>query len=101
EHKGAGEAAAFIDVDADEEGICTCGLENKEIGLKLNLRFKKDQLPWLVNWQHWGRGEYVTGLEPATHPPVGQAEAQEQGTICYLEPGETRKYELEFEIITT
>jgi hypothetical protein len=100
EHKGAGEAAAFIDVDADEKGICDCGLNNKEIDLKLDLKFKKRELPWLINWQHWGKGEYVTGLEPATHPPVGQVKAKEQGTIIYLEPGERRNYNLEFEVIT-
>jgi galactose mutarotase-like enzyme len=100
EHKGAGEAVAFIDIDTDDEGNCICGLYNREIDLRLNLKFKKEQLPWLVNWQHWGQGEYVTGLEPATLPPIGQAKAKEQGTIIYLEPGESRNYELEFEIIS-
>lgn len=99
-HKGTGEAAAFIDIDADDKGICTCGFYNEKVGLRLNLRFKKKQLPWLINWQHWGKGEYVTGLEPATHPPIGQAKAKEEGSIIYLEPGENRSYDLEFEVVT-
>lgn len=98
EHRGTGEAAAFVDVASDENGYCYGGLRNKKIGLQLTLKFKKAQLPWLINWQHWAKGEYVTGLEPATHPPVGQARAKEAGTILYLEPGEKRVYDLEFGI---
>lgn len=99
EHDAGGEAAAFIDIKSDDNGKCTCGLNNKQLGLKLFLKFKKDQLPWLINWQHWGKGEYVTGLEPATHPPIGQKKAKESGTIIYLQPGEKRSYDLEFEVI--
>lgn len=99
EHNAGGEAAAFIDIKANENGICTCGLNNKQLGLKLLLSFRKEQLPWLVNWQHWGKGEYVTGLEPATHPPIGQKRAKESGTIIYLERGEKRSYDLTFEVI--
>lgn len=98
-HKGGGEAAAFIDVEADDFGICTCGINNEKIGLQFILKFRKEQLPWLVNWQHWGKGEYITGLEPATYPPVGQTKAKEQGGIINLKPGESRSYDLEFEAI--
>ena len=56
-------------------------------------------MPWLTNWQHWGKGEYVTGLEPGTHPPIGQAKARAQGTLIHLAPGETRKYDLRFEVL--
>jgi galactose mutarotase-like enzyme len=53
----------------------------------------------LTNWQHWGENEYVTALEPGTHPPIGQAKAREEGSLISLKPGETRSYELEFEVI--
>ncbi|RPE12419.1 DUF4432 family protein [Chitinophaga lutea] len=98
-HAGTGEAAAFIDVAADADGWSICGLHNPRIELAAVLRFKKSQLPWLTNWQHWGPGEYVTGLEPGTHPPIGQAAARKQGTLIFLEPGERRSYELELEIL--
>jgi hypothetical protein len=63
------------------------------------VRFKKSQLPWFVNWQHWAPGEYVTGLEPCTNPPVGQAAARKEGTLIMLQPGESRQYELKLEVI--
>lgn len=99
EHSGGGEEAAFIDIIPDSSGWCTCGLHNAEIGLALSLRFQKKQLPWLTNWQHWGKGEYVTGLEPGTNPPVGQAKAREQQELIFLAPGETRTYDLEVDVL--
>lgn len=99
EHSGPGEEAAFIDIQADASGRCSCGLYNSRAGIALALRFRKEQLPWLINWQHWGRGEYVTGLEPATNPPIGQAAARERGELILLEPGERREYDLEMELL--
>jgi galactose mutarotase-like enzyme len=101
EHLGSGEDAAFIDIQADAAGQCTCGLHNARLGLALALRFQKSQLPWLTNWQHWGLGEYVTGLEPGTNPPIGQAQARQQGQLLLLEPGESRHYDLEIEVFHT
>lgn len=100
EHAGAGEEACFIDPSADTSGRCTCGILNQRIGLKLNIRFKKDQLPCLTNWQHWGVREYVTGLEPGTHYPTGQRQARQNGTLIYLEPGASKKIELIMDVQT-
>lgn len=99
EHSGGGEDVAFINIAADSSGQCTCGLYNGNIGLATALRFQKKELPWLINWQHWGKGEYVTGLEPATNPPIGQAKARELQDLILLAPGESRDYHLEFEIL--
>jgi hypothetical protein len=99
EHRGGGEEAAFIDVAADLSGQWVCGLRNSRIGLAVALRFQKAQLPWLTNWQHWAKGEYVTGLEPGTNPPIGQAKAREQQELIHLAPGESRKYDLELEVL--
>lgn len=100
DHAGFGEEVAFIDPTPDAEGWCTAGLSNPRISLALMLRFRKDQLPHLTNWQHWGKGEYVTGLEPGTHPPIGQALARERNELVYLAPGESRSYDLEIKLIT-
>ncbi|UFH56985.1 aldose 1-epimerase family protein [Spirosoma sp. KNUC1025] len=100
DHSGTGEAVASVDIIPDNSGLCTVGLHNAKIGVALALRFRKDQLPWFINWQHWGKGEYVTGLEPATNPLIGQAKAREQHELLFLEPGETRTYDLELEILT-
>ncbi|MEJ7736337.1 MAG: aldose 1-epimerase family protein [Chitinophagaceae bacterium] len=99
EHSGTGEEAAFIDIAADASGQCVSGLYNSRLGIAVSLRFLKKQLPWLTNWQHWGKGEYVTGLEPATNPPIGQARAREQNELIFIPPGESRIYDLDIEVL--
>ena len=100
EHGGTGEEAAFIDIATDEEGWCICGIHNPALGIAVSLKFQKAQLPWLTNWQHWGKGEYVTGLEPGTNPPIGQAKARERNELIFLQPGETRAYELQIDVLS-
>lgn len=92
DHKGAGEEAVFIDVVSDGHGDSLCGIYNSKLGIALKLGFKKNELPWLTNWQHWGKGEYVTGLEPGTNPPLGQKYARENNQLIVLKPKEKRKY---------
>lgn len=99
-HNGAGEEAAFIDIASDEQGECVCGIHNAALGLLVTIQFPKKQLPCLTNWQHWAKGEYVTGIEPGTNPPIGQAAARKQGTLIILEPGEYRNYNLTIEVHT-
>ncbi|MEO8414715.1 MAG: aldose 1-epimerase family protein [Ginsengibacter sp.] len=99
DHNGSGEAVAFINITPGSDGRCSCGFHNAKIGIALVLRFDKKQLPWLTNWQHWGKGEYVTGLEPGTHPPIGQNKAREDQQLIFLRPGEMRSYDLEIEVM--
>jgi len=101
DHLGTGEEVAFIEPIADESGMSSCGLHNAKIGLTVELNFQKNQLPWMTNWQHWGKGEYVTGIEPGTNPPIGQAKAREQNTLIQLAPGERRFYDLELKVTKT
>ena len=89
-HNGNGEEVAFIDINSNKDGVCTCGLHNEPLGVAVVMRFNKAQLPWLTNWQHWGEGEYVTGIEPGTNPPIGQAKARKEKTLVFLAPGEEK-----------
>ena len=99
DHSGSGEEVGLIDITPDSSGNCTCGVHNPKIGIALALRFQKKQLPWLTNWQHWGKGEYVTGLEPGSNRPIGQAKARELNELIMIAPGERIKYDLEMEVL--
>ncbi len=98
-HRGTQEAVGVFDVPANAQGYCICGAHNASLGIAVSLKYKKEQLPWLSNWQHWGPGEYVTGIEPGTNPPIGQAAARKQNQLVMLAAGETREYDLELEIL--
>jgi hypothetical protein len=98
-HKGTGEAVAFIDIDADNNGECVSGIYNEKMGLAVALTFRKDQLKWLINWQHCGEGEYVTGIEPATHPPIGQARARKDNELIFIAPKEKKVYDVRIDVM--
>lgn len=99
DHSGTGEEVAFIDPTPAADGRCICGIYNAKLGIAVAVHFNKKQLPWLTNWQHWGKGEYVTGLEPGTNPVIGQAVARQQKQLILLAPGERRSYDLEIEVL--
>jgi hypothetical protein len=72
------------------------------LGLGLAIRFDPQQLPGFFTWRMLGHGTYVMGMEPANCPTIeGRIEAQKCGTLPFLEPGESRTYDVEFEIVTT
>jgi hypothetical protein len=100
DHSGSGEAVGFIDIAPNSDGHCECGVLNRNIGLGLELKFQKEQLKWLTNWQHWGANEYITALEPCTNPPIGQSAARKNKTLIFIEPGETKTYSLEMKVRT-
>ena len=78
--------------------MCSCGLYNSNINLKVELNFNKIQLPTLTNWQHWGKNEYVTALEPGTNHPIGQAKARQNSELILLKPFESRSFDLELKV---
>ena len=98
-HRGTQEAVGVFDVPAGKDGECICGVHNAALGIAVAIKYRKEQMPWLSNWQHWGPGEYVTGIEPGTNPPTGQAKARKENQLIFLESGETRVYDVELEIL--
>lgn len=98
-HNAGGEDVAFIDMDSDSSGMCESGLFNHRLDLGVVVRFHKKQLPWLNNWLHFGKGEYVVGIEPATNPVIGQTKARAQNQLIILAPGETLRYDLELKVV--
>jgi hypothetical protein len=68
--------------------------------LSLRLSWSTHQLPKLVQWKMSGAGVHVLGIEPANCYVEGRADERARGTLVMLEPGETREYELAFEVLT-
>lgn len=96
DHYGSKEDVLFIN-PSDIDGISHFGIVNNKLPLSLKVSFSNQDLPWLINWQHWGKNEYVTALEPATNPPIGQNEARKNGELKILAPGNRLTYKLHLE----
>jgi hypothetical protein len=84
--------------DFDRE-LVRVTVRNARTGLALHLELDTRQLPHVFQWRQFGRGEYVLGVEPANAPGIaGRGEAREAGQLPLLEPGESRRYRLAFEL---
>jgi hypothetical protein len=46
-----------------------------------------------------GEGEYVMGLEPCNCYVGGRNEPRNEGVLDYLEPGETRNFDITVELL--
>ena len=93
------EQCFFHRFEPDPTGHVTVQLVNPELGLALQLRFRHQELPEMVQWKQVGQGTYVLGLEPANCRVEGRSAARERGTLVELAPGETRDYSLEMTVL--
>jgi hypothetical protein len=87
-----------LDLRPDAQGYTTASIinERSDVGHGLHIRFRKDQLPWMMEWRQMGQGTYAVGLEPANCPTIeGRAVAEQRGTLPFLSPGEERHYDLD------
>lgn len=89
------EQVFFHDVIPDNQGTVTAAIANPKLRLTAYLRYRKAELPNLIQWKQLGHGTYVVGLEPANCLPLGRATERERGTLQFLQPGEERSFQLE------
>ncbi len=102
---GFRERVYYHDVATDKEGYVYSALINKGFnngqGFGLYLKYRKEQLPLLIEWKMNGEGTYVVGMEPGTNRADGRSIEREKGTLILLKPGETRTYNLEIGVLSS
>jgi len=86
------------DLIPDKAGYVFAGLSNPELNIAAKIRFRKSELPYLIQWKQMGEQDYTCGIEPATWRTEGRDKAREQGGLIIMEPGERRTFNLEFSI---
>ncbi len=88
------------EVAADRHGYGVYALLNAAHrgGIGLVIEARLDTLPRLVQWQAFAEGIYALGIEPGTNGIEGRAGARERGTLVHLAAGESRSYELFFDV---
>lgn len=102
EHAGIGERGLIIDTEPERNGLCRTGIINDKLKIGLEFSYAKSALPRLANWQHYGpRGSYVAGLEPFAGSLLGSARDKHELARQFLEPGETKKYELRLRVLAS
>ncbi len=69
-------------------------LHNEALGMAALLQFDARALPLLCQWKCMRAGDYALGLEPTTSGVMGRPAAREDGSLQYLEAGESRSFAL-------
>jgi hypothetical protein len=91
----------FLDLAPDGDGMVNVALVNRRLSLGAYIRYRQRELPRFTEWKMMGWGDYVLGLEPGNcWPSGGRAAAREQGTLEFLEPGQSVEYSLEIGVLT-
>ena len=93
------ERCYFHEMEADEDGKTGYSIFNEKLNIGVKLSYDKDVLPNFCQWQMFGKGEYVCGLEPICCDMDAPHIGEEGCPAPVLNPGETRTYKLCFEFI--
>lgn len=100
EHTGGTERGLIVEVEPDRAGHCHIGLINRRLQLGVEMTYPAQALPRMANWQHYGpRGCYVSALEPFSGSLLGKAIDSDPRAEQYLQPGESRAYQLKFRVL--
>ena len=82
---------------AGEGDAVFAGVRNKALGIEAVIRFRKSQLPELTQWKLMRSGDYVLGIEPCNCRTFGRATERAEGRLKWIEPGETKTFDLSIE----
>lgn len=82
----------------DDKGFARAVLINPALDIGFELYWDAKTLPVLTQWKLMGAGEYVCGLEPATHAMAPYPDLREQGLPNTLNPDASVAFELHLRI---
>jgi len=102
---GFAERVYFHRLRAGKDGRTTVALVNRGFrggrGLGYALRFPVRQMPCFTEWKMMGQGTYVVGTEPGNVYPMARERLRREGSLPVLQPGEKRRYEIEFSALAS
>jgi len=93
------EQVFYHELEPDTSDMITVEVHNKKLGLGLAISYNKKQFPFFTQWKQMGKGEYVMGLEPCNCYVDGRYAPRNEGVIDFLEPGGTRHFDVELEVL--
>ncbi|WP_329237001.1 aldose 1-epimerase family protein [Actinoallomurus sp. NBC_01490] len=83
---------------SDAKGLTGAALVNDRLGLAVSVEWRAAEFPCFFQWLNLRAGDYAVGVEPSTHHVAGDAAARDDGSMIWLEPGETRTYRTSFRV---
>ena len=86
-------------VRADEDGFVNVVLANEVLGIRLQLRYRQQELLEFTQWKQMGWGIYTLGIEPGNCRPEGRVAAREREALVELAPGEQVNYRVEISVL--
>jgi len=97
--RGAREECYEHEVLAGPDGRVPVAVVNRERGVGVYQLYRRDQFPFHTMWRMLGEGDYAVAMEPTTNRDAGRFDARERGELTFLEPGESRRYDLEVGVL--
>ncbi|MGC3967168.1 MAG: aldose 1-epimerase family protein [Pirellulales bacterium] len=99
----APEIVHFFELVAGDDGWTKTMLAAPDGGQGLSVAFNRRQFPLFTLWKNPlpAADGYVTGLEPCINLPHTKGFEKSQGRVATLEPGETRRFDMRLEALTT
>ena len=85
----------------DSDGQINTAIINKKIGdgFGVLVRYDYEAFPFFSEWKQMGEGIFALGFEPGNCSPHGRDKERERGTLQFLEPGESKDFNIEFSVL--
>jgi hypothetical protein len=100
---GYEEKVFFHTLGTDRGGRTFIALLNGDTGggepLGIVMRWRRDELPHLVEWKMPRKGFYVLGLEPGTAVPLGRGVLRQRGTLPMIDGQASYELTIDIELL--
>lgn len=83
----------------DQKGYGAAAIYNPHLEIGISVQYHTGTLDRMVQWKMMGTGDYVMGLEPCNSTIDGIEDAVKNGSIKYIQPGETIEHRLVFSVL--
>ena len=93
------EMCYYHTMKGDSENRTAAAVYNDGLGFGAAIEYDLRTLDHLVQWKMMGARDYVMGLEPGNATLDGIQDAVDNGSMKYLEAGESVEYHLSFRIL--
>jgi len=97
------ELTYYHDLYCDENGVTGYMITNKKLSpdIGVSVKYDKGVLNNLTQWKYLRKKDYVMALEPCNNLVKGVDYESRNGTLRYIEPGESIKIKLDIKFLET